>query len=73
MKLAAIVLLLAGTALAQRGPGGARWRDPLGGRLRFVSPPLASHPVHARTAIVPYPVYYGYGYYGITATIRRSR
>jgi hypothetical protein len=65
MKLAAIVLVLAGTALAQRGPGGAHTGAVRsGGRTRFVSPPLVSHPVHTRTAIVPYPVYYGYGYYG---------
>ena len=41
MKLAAIVLLLAGTALAQRGPGGAHGGAiRSGGRSRFVAPPL---------------------------------
>jgi hypothetical protein len=66
MKLAAIVLLLAGTALAQRGPNGAH---AVGGRSRYVAPPLASHPAHGRAVIVPYPVYYGYGYYGYDPSI----
>ena len=66
MKLAAIVLLVAGTALAQRGHAGAH---AVGGRSRYVAPPLASHPVHARSVIVPYPVYYGYGYYGYDPSI----
>jgi hypothetical protein len=75
MKLAGIALLLAGMALAQRGPGGApmgtRGGSPgfTGGRSRFVAPPLAAHPSHGRTVIVPYPVYYGYGYYGYDPSI----
>jgi hypothetical protein len=66
MKLAAIILLVAGTALAQRGPGGAH---AVGGRGRYVAPPLASHPAHGRTVIVPYPVYYGGGYYGYDPSV----
>jgi len=31
---------------------------------RYYVPPPAPHPVHAGTAIVPYPVYYGGYYYG---------
>jgi hypothetical protein len=65
MKLAAIVLLLVGTALAQRGPAGARGGTiRSGGRTRFVAPPPVAHPAHGRAVIVPYPVYYGYGYAG---------
>lgn len=67
MKLAAFVLLLAGTALAQRGTGGGAHY--VGGRARYVAPPVTAHPAHARTAIVPYPVYYGYGYYGYDPSI----
>jgi hypothetical protein len=31
---------------------------------RYFVPPPAAHPVHSGTVIVPYPVYYGPGYYG---------
>lgn len=70
MKLTAIALVLAGMALAQRGPGGAH-SGPIysGGRSRFVTPPLAAHPSHGRTVIVPYPVYYGFGYYGYDPSV----
>lgn len=68
MKLAAIVLLVAGAALAQRGPGAGR--AGIGGaRGRYIAPPLASHPAHGRTVIVPYPVFYGSGYYGYDPSV----
>ena len=43
-----------GAPAAIRGPGG---------RGTLYIPPVASHPSHARTVVVPYPVYYGGGYY----------
>jgi hypothetical protein len=49
-----------GAPAAVRGPGG---RGPL-----FIAPP-AVHPAHARNAIVPFPVYYGGGYYPYDAPL----
>ena len=43
-----------GAPATVRGPGG---RGPL-----FIAPP-AVHPSHARNVVVPFPVYYGGGYY----------
>jgi hypothetical protein len=43
-----------GAPAAIRGPGG---RGPL------YIPPAPAHPLHGRSIIVPYPVYYGGGYY----------
>jgi hypothetical protein len=67
-----IVLLVAGVgAFAQPHPGptfgtfGSSLPSPSQIGLppgRIVAPPLAAHPHHSRTAIVPVPVYYG-GYY----------
>src|SRR5271168_4891639 len=31
---------------------------------RYFVPPPAPHPVHSGTVLVPYPVYYGAGFYG---------
>jgi len=44
-----------GAPAAIRGPGG---RGPL-----YIPPPPVAHPVHGRSLVVPYPVYYGGGYY----------
>lgn len=49
-----------GAPATVRGPGG---RGPL-----FIAPP-AVHPIHARNAIVPFPVYYGGGYYPYDAPL----
>jgi hypothetical protein len=42
---------------------GSRLGPRPGGGQYFIPPP-AAHPVHSGTVIVPYPVYYGAGYYG---------
>src|SRR5580692_5878826 len=67
MKLAALVVMLASMAWAQRGPAGGYRGGAIhsGGRTGFTMPPPAPHPAHVgRTVIVPYPVYYTGGYYG---------
>jgi hypothetical protein len=46
-------------------PGSIPGRRGFGGAGRgFFSPPQIGHPSHGRTVIVPYPVFYGNGYYG---------
>ena len=49
-----------GAPAAVRGPGG---RGPL-----FIAP-APVHPIHARNVIVPFPVYYGGGYYPYDAPL----
>ena len=48
------------------GSGGHVASRPSGGRpiAAHPAPPPAPHPQHGRTAVVPYPVYYGGYYYG---------
>lgn len=50
-----------GAPAAVRGPGG---KGPL-----YIPPPPAFHPSHPRSIIVPYPVYYGGGYYPFDAPV----
>lgn len=71
MKLAAVILLAAGVALAQRpmSRGGGPRGNRLAGNNRYITPPPVAHPVHGAAIIVPYPVYYGAGYYGYDPTI----
>lgn len=76
MRLAAVIVLVAGIAFAQRGPArgaggsilypGARG---MRGSSRIVTPAPIAHPVHAYGVLVPIPVYYGAGYYGYDPSI----
>jgi hypothetical protein len=45
------------------GPPGSR------APARYFAPPPPVHPVHSGTVIVPYPVYYGGGYYGYDPSV----
>lgn len=69
VALLVILVALSSAAFAQRAHGGSGGHAPArpSGFRSFTPhplPPPAPHPQHGRTAIVPYPVYYGGYYYG---------
>ena len=67
MKVVLIVLVVGSCAFAQHGSGGTRGGGHTArstrGSGRYFAPPAVSHHSHSPAVIVPYPVFYGGGYF----------